>query len=258
MFISSTRFLSIVLFLLASSVVSIASFSGQVAAQEALAEQKKTVGSDQDGVAASVRPGINKDFLDPELPVQQWVERFQIESREVFAGRKEILSALELSPGEAVADIGCGTGLFLEPLSKAVGEKGIVFAVDISPKFIKHLSERAKSESLSNVEVVLCSDRSTLLKPSSIDVALVCDTYHHFEYPQQTLKSIYQSMKEGGLLVVVDFDRVEGKSRPWTMEHVRAGKEVFRKEIEEAGFKFEKEIPVEIFKENYLLTFRKS
>lgn len=255
---SHINFLSWMLFLSACSVISSDDLSAKVAAQEATVEKKIVAGAGQESSTASVRPGINKDFLDPDLPVQQWVERFQIESREVFAGRKEILSALELSPGEAVADIGCGTGLFLEPLSKAVGEKGTVFAVDISPKFIKHLSERAKTESLSNVEVVLGSDRSTLLKPSSIDVALVCDTYHHFEYPQQTLKSIHQSMKDGGLLVVVDFDRVEGKSRPWTMEHVRAGKEVFRKEIEEAGFKFEKEISVEIFKENYLLTFRKS
>jgi predicted methyltransferase len=64
-------------------------------------------------------------------------------------------------------------------------------------------------------------------------------------------------MRPGGLLVIVDFNRIEGKSRPWTMDHVRAGKEVFRKEIEEAGFKFEEELAVEIFKENYLLKFRK-
>lgn len=206
---------------------------------------------------ASVKPGINKDFLDPNLPVEQWVQRFEIESREVFAGRKEILESLGLKEGMAVADIGCGTGLFLEPFSNAVGSSGKVFAVDISPKFVKHLLERAEKESLKNVDVVLCTDRTTELKANTIDAALVCDTYHHFEFPAQTLKSLYAAMRPGGLLVVVDFNRIEGKSRPWTMDHVRAGKEVFRQEIEEAGFKFEEEVAVEIFKENYLLKFRK-
>ena len=209
------------------------------------------------GQDSSVKPGINKDFLDPNLPVEQWVERFEIESREVFAGRKEILESLGLKEGMAVADIGCGTGLFLSPFSNAVGSSGKVYAVDISPKFVKHLLVRAEKETLKNVDVVLCTDRTTELKANSIDAALVCDTYHHFEFPAQTLKSLYGAMRPGGLLVIVDFNRIEGKSRPWTMDHVRAGKEVFRKEIEEAGFKFEEEIAVEIFKENYLLKFRK-
>jgi len=211
----------------------------------------------QGGVAASVRPGINKDFLDPNLPVEQWVQRFEVESREVFAARKEILASLGLKSGMSVADIGCGTGLFLQPLSASVGNLGSVYAIDISPKFVKHLTERVDKESLANVKVVLCTDRTTELKPESIDAALVCDTYHHFEYPAQTLKSLYQAMRPNGLLVVVDFNRIEGKSRPWTLEHVRAGKEVFRKEIEEAGFRFEEEVEVDLFQENYLLKFRK-
>ena len=209
------------------------------------------------GQESSVKPGINKDFLDPNLPVDQWVQRFEIESREVFAGRKEILESLGLKEGTVVADIGCGTGLFLAPFSEAVGSTGKVFAVDISPKFVKHLIDRADKENLKNVDVVLCTDRTTELKANTIDVALVCDTYHHFEYPAQTLKSLYTAMRAGGTLVVVDFNRIEGKSSPWTMGHVRAGKEVFRKEIEDAGFKFEEEVAVEIFKENYLLKFRK-
>jgi ubiquinone/menaquinone biosynthesis C-methylase UbiE len=201
---------------------------------------------------------INSSFLNPDLNVDEFIGRFEVESREVFSCREQIYRALKMQPGLAVADIGSGTGLFLEPLSKGAGGTGKVFAVEISPKFVKHLRQRADKESLKNVEVVFCSDRDANLKPNTIDRALICDVYHHFEYPASTMKSVYDAMKSGGRLVVVDFNRIEGKSRQWTMDHVRAGKEVFQREILDAGFKFEGEVEVEGFKENYLLVFTKS
>ena len=57
--------------------------------------------------------------------------------------------------------------------------------------------------------------------------------------------------------MVVDFERIPGKSREWTLGHVRAGKEVFCKEIEDAGLVFVEEVKIEGFKENYCLRFRK-
>ena len=57
--------------------------------------------------------------------------------------------------------------------------------------------------------------------------------------------------------MVIDFERIPGVSREWTLGHVRAGKSVFRQEIEQAGFEFVEEIPLEQFEENYFLRFRK-
>lgn len=208
--------------------------------------------------AENLPKDINSSFLNPDLNVDEFIGRFEVESREVFACREQIYNALNLQPGMVVADVGSGTGLFLEPLSKGAGETGKVIAVDISPKFVKHLRQRADKESLKNVEVVFCSDRDANLKPNTVDRALICDVYHHFEYPASTMKSVFDAMKIGGKLVVVDFNRIEGKSRQWTMEHVRAGKAVFQKEILDAGFKFDGEIEVKGFIENYLLVFTKS
>ena len=59
----------------------------------------------------------------------------------------------------------------------------------------------------------------------------------------------------GGSLVIVDFDRIPGKTEPWILDHVRAGKEVFRAEIEAAGFIFKKEIEIEGLEDNYILRF---
>lgn len=104
---------------------------------------------------------------------------------------------------------------------------------------------------------VLDTRHSIRLPPNSIDVAFICDTYHHFEYPQATLASIYRALKPGGRLVVIDFERIPRESREWILGHVRAGKEVFRKEIENAGLQFEKEVNIPTFQENYFLRFSK-
>ena len=61
----------------------------------------------------------------------------------------------------------------------------------------------------------------------------------------------------GDTLVVIDFERIPGKSREFILGHVRAGKEVFRSEIVAAGFRYVEEIKLPEFKENYFLRFRK-
>ena len=203
------------------------------------------------------RPEINENFLSEDLDVEHYVEIFEGESREVSAHKENVVRALGLSAGMTVADIGAGTGLFLPSFDRGVGAKGRVYAVEISPKFLEYLRERADREGLSRVEVVEGLENSVELPPASVDLAFVCDTYHHFEHPQSTLKSLYRSIRPGGALVILDFERIPGETEDWILEHVRAGKEVFRKEIESAGFEFEREVDVEGLVENYVLRFRR-
>jgi SAM-dependent methyltransferase len=205
----------------------------------------------------SVRPGVNERFLEEDLDTEEYVEVFEGESREVFVQRERIAEALAVSPGMAVADIGAGTGLFLPYFDRAVGSEGRVFAVEIAPKFLEYLRERIEREGLARVEVVEGLEDSVELPAASVDLAFVCDTYHHFEYPQSTLASLYSAIRPGGSLVILDFERIPGVSEKWVLKHMRAGKEVFRREIESAGFQFEREVGVEGLKANYVLRFRR-
>lgn len=209
------------------------------------------------GLAAekSVKPGINKNFLDPDLKVGAWVERFEREGREVYDHRKEIVARAAIKPGSVVADIGAGTGLFVPLLAEAVGKDGKVIAVDIVPKFLAHIRGRARAMKADNIETVLCTDKSTRLPANSIDLAFICDTYHHFEYPASTLASLHRALRKGGEIYLIDFKRVEGESSDWILNHVRAGEEVFAAEIEAAGF--ERVERIDLLKDNYILRFRK-
>ena len=233
--------------MLASVFVGI--LAGPLVAEEAVSPGK--------GLGQSVRPGINKKFLDPNLKVDDWLKRFEVESREVFLQRKEVLAACKIEKGMVVADIGAGTGLYTRMFSEATGPDGWVVAVEISGNFLEHIVKRATQEGQKNITAVLCPENSVGLPPNSVDFAFICDTYHHFEYPLGTMKSLVKALKTGGTVMVVDFERIPGKSREWTLGHVRAGKEVFCKEIEDAGLVFVEEVKIEGFKENYCLRFRK-
>ena len=198
----------------------------------------------------SVRPGVNDSFANPQ--VSKFVERFEREGREVYDQREEIIRHCQLRPGMVVADVGSGTGLFTRLFAERVAK---VYAVDIADNFLKHIDETCKKDGIKNVTTVKCSADSVSLEPNSVDLVFVCDTYHHFEYPYKTLQSIRQALKPDGVLVIVDFDRIEGKSSEWILGHVRASREVFSREIELSGFT-EMDTYDEFFETSYMKRFK--
>jgi ubiquinone/menaquinone biosynthesis C-methylase UbiE len=201
----------------------------------------------------SVRPGVNKSFEDPNPA--EFVDRFEREGREIFDERAAIVAACKLKPGSTVADIGAGTGLFTRLFAARVGPRGRVYAVDIAKNFIDHIDKTAAESGLKNVTGVVCRPDSVELPPDSIDVAFICDTYHHFEFPQKTMRSIHRALRPNGQLVLVEFDRIDGVSSDWVLGHVRAGQQTFTNEIVADGFRFVEE--VKLMKESYFLRFAK-
>jgi len=203
------------------------------------------------------RAELNAKFVDPDVDVDHWTSVFEGESREVFQKRVLIVDALDLRPGMHVADIGAGSGLFLELLADRVGSEGRVYAVEIAPRFVEHMRERAAAEGLDQVETVQNDIRSTGLPDGSVDAVFLCDVYHHFEHPQEMLGSIRRTLRPGGLLLVVDPHRIPGKSRPWLLRHVRIGKEDLAAEIVAAGFVLEEEVRINGLEKEYVLRFRR-
>lgn len=208
-------------------------------------------------VEPAVPAGINDNFLSPELDVAEYLERFEGESREVAVLREALAATLELEPGERVADVGAGTGLYLDLFAASVGERGRVLALDISPVFVEHLRARVRAMGWTPVEPRLSEADSVGLPAGSIDAAWICDTYHHFEAPLAVLASLRSALRPGGRLVVIDFERIPGVTREWLLGHVRADKATFRAEIESAGFEFVDEVELDGLEENYVLRFRR-
>ncbi len=89
-------------------------------------------------------------------------------------------------------------------------------------------------------------------------MVFLSDVYHHLEKPDKALASIRRALRPGGRLVVVEFDRVEGRSKAFVLKHVRASQAVFRKEIEDAGFRAIPTPNPPKLKENFFLRFEKT
>jgi ubiquinone/menaquinone biosynthesis C-methylase UbiE len=121
---------------------------------------------------------------------------------------------------------------------------------------VAHVEKLASQQKMDNVVGVVCKADSAELPPNSVDLVFICDTYHHFEFPLKTMKSIHKALKPKGQVVLIDFHRIPGKSSDWVIGHVRAGQEVFTKEIVEAGFK-QIEEKKDLLKESYFLRFEK-
>lgn len=209
----------------------------------------------QEEHASETTQDINKAFVNPD--VKQYVERFESESREVYAKRHEIVKAVGLKPGMEIADVGAGTGLFSRLFAEAVGPMGRVYAIDISRPFLEHIAREARKQGLENIATLQSSQKSTNLAVSTVDVVFLSDVYHHFEDHETMLASIRRALRPDGRLVIVEFDRREGKSKPFVLEHIRADRETFLKEIASAGFT---QLPIAdapALEENFLAIFRR-
>jgi ubiquinone/menaquinone biosynthesis C-methylase UbiE len=202
----------------------------------------------------SLSPGINKGYDNPN--VERIVKQYERENRDVVQHSKEIVAACELKPGMNVADIGAGTGLHTRPIARKVAPDGKVYAVEITKPFLHQIEKTCREQGIENVVCVHCKVDSAELKQESIDLAFLCDTYHHFEYPFKMLDSIHTALRPSGRLIIVDYKKEEGVSPKWVFGHVRADKSTVIRECEKAGFIFVDEVP-DVMEIHYIIRLQK-
>jgi ubiquinone/menaquinone biosynthesis C-methylase UbiE len=183
--------------------------------------------------------------------VKQWVAVFDDPARDAWQKPKELVAALELTPGMTVADLGAGTGYFSRYLSRAVGDGGTVFAVDTEPNLVTHLRERAEQEQTANVIPVLASFDDPRLPRSAIDLVLIVDTFHHLDHRLEYLKRLRRVLKPSGRVAIVDWQAKDLPVGP-PLEHKIARDQVVS-EMRAAGYRLADEPPVLPYQ--YVLVF---
>ena len=124
----------------------------------------------------------------------------------------EIIEALDLKPGDTVADIGAGAGYFTGWLSQAVGPQGHVFAVDISEEAIRLLSEKIGFYPIKNIKPVLCTESDLKLPPQSLDLAFLLNTFSVVKDKETMLANVIMALKDRGRLTIIDWSA--GKNGP--------------------------------------------
>ena len=154
--------------------------------------------------------------------------------RDEFQKPMEVVTALDLKEGEVIADIGSGSGYFTFRFAHHVGDKGRVFAVDVSPDMIVYVNRRIRDLKLRNVTTILAAPDDPLLVDSSIDRFFFCEVWHHIENRPAYLALIKKMLKPGGQVIMVDFQKRELPVGPPVS--MKISREDLLKEMEGAGF----------------------
>ncbi|MDO8540551.1 MAG: class I SAM-dependent methyltransferase [Opitutaceae bacterium] len=159
--------------------------------------------------ARRTRDGIGKIYFGREIAQvmghqgADWLERPEREEEE----RTDLLiQALALEPGQVVADIGAGTGYFSWRMAQAVGPRGRVFAVEIQQEMLDLLMANMERRNVrAIVEPVLGTVQDPRLPAAAIDLILLVDVYHEFDFPYEMTRSLVAALKPGGRLVLVEY-----------------------------------------------------
>lgn len=158
------------------------------------------------GAASPVGPsahnhGMHKDFSD----AQGFSKAFDDPDRDAWQRPEEVIARLQIEPGSVVADLGSGTGYFEGWLSRAVGPRGQVLALDVEPKMVEFAKQRAEQQGLGNVTARLVAVDDPGLEAGSVARVLIVDTWHHIDERARYAAKLAQALAPGGQIWIVDF-----------------------------------------------------
>jgi SAM-dependent methyltransferase len=140
-----------------------------------------------------------------------------------------VMEILAITPGKTVADIGAGSGWFTVRAARRVGDRGVVYAVDINPEAIRYVDERARKEKLHNVKTILGKEDDPLLPAGAVDSVLLLKTYHEVAEPVALLRNLRAALRPGAKVGIID--------RNGNGEDHGVGRDVVLREAAEAGYR---------------------
>ncbi len=184
---------------------------------------------------------------------EEWVKILEEEDRVSGLKIEEVMARLKLKPGDVVADIGAGTGIFSMPLARAVAPAGTVFAVEIDQKLLDYIDERSKREKVADVQTVLGEFADPKLPSREVDLAFFHNVLHHIEHRRQYLDALDSYLKSDGRVVVID--RIRGRPGADHGHHteVHNASHQVKELMADAGFDLIEEF--DLFEDKFFLVF---
>jgi ubiquinone/menaquinone biosynthesis C-methylase UbiE len=184
-------------------------------------------------------------------PAEEWIKTLDGPARVASLKIDEVVAAMKLQPGQIVADIGAGPGLFEPALAKAVGPRGRVYAVEIDEGFFPEIRKRAAAAQATNVETVLGKFTDPSLPAKNVDAAFFNDVIHHVEKRGEYLQALARYLSPGGRIAVVDYE--PGKGPHSSQPELEVSREQLAAWMRDAGL--HQVDDVKMFPDKYYLVF---
>jgi ubiquinone/menaquinone biosynthesis C-methylase UbiE len=175
-------------------------------------------------------------------PADEWAKVLDSHDRVAGLHIDQVVAALGLAPGQVVADLGAGTGVFSVPLAKAVAPSGRVYAVEIDAKFFDYIKRRAADGNVANIATVAGTPADPALPASDVDLAFMHDVIHHVADREGYLKNAVRYLKPSGRFAMIDLN-------PATSPHrddpsLQVTKEQVNRWMTALGFANAREVPI--------------
>ena len=160
-----------------------------------------------------------------------------------FIDPEKVIKQLGVSKGNIIADFGCGSGYFSIPLAQAVGDDGIVYALDVLPQALETVASKAKALNLTNVRtkrVNLEKEKGSGFEDECMSWVIMKDMLFQNGNKKIILKEAYRILKLEGKALVMEWNDKDSAVGP--DKKLRVPKEEIEKIIRENNFKIEKEV----------------
>src|SRR6202166_337269 len=189
-----------------------------------------------------------------DRPLDSRIETMERAQRDEWQKPDEVVKALDLKPGDIVADVGAGSGYFTRRLAKVVAPAGKVYAVDVAADILGYLKERADREGLRNIVTIVSQPDDPMLPAKSVDLVFFCDTTHHIDHRVAFYRKLAPAVKAHGRMAIIDYPP-DSPHAPHQHEQLVPRSQVIS-EAEQAGFKFVKDF--QFLPYHYFLMFEKN
>lgn len=187
--------------------------------------------------------GIGKFYLGREIAHVMgpggvpWLERAE---REIEERPDLAIEALEIKPGQSVADLGAGSGYYSFRIAPLVGKDGRVIAIDVEPRMLQLITQRARRDRVENVFTVLGTPSDPNLPPSSVDLLFMVDVYHELEFPRELMLKVRAALKPDGRVALIEY-RAEDPKVMIKPVHKMTERQIVR-ELTAVGFRHVKTV----------------
>jgi len=179
---------------------------------------------------------------------------FEEERSGLLMDPEKVLEEAGISEGEKVADFGCGIGFYTIPAAKKVGERGIVFALDVNKDFLDVVKSKATYENLSNIKTILIDlEKVPLNLEEPIDWVLVIDLLYQVQDKEKIFEQAKRILSKDGKVLLIEWKKEETPLGPPVKD--RVSKEELLNLIKKYNFQIIKEFDVGRCHKGYILTF---
>lgn len=174
--------------------------------------------------------------------IKQYLEHLDSAERDHYQKPLQVIEALKLKPGMAVADLGSGSGYFTRRFVEAVTESGMVYAVDVEPEMLAYVKESIVHMHVPYAaEFILARPDSPKLPFESVDLLFVCNTIHHLEERSKYFRDLRSSLKPGGRITIIDFYPDERSGDLGFPKRHLVSRDTIVNELTDAGYKLDRE-----------------